>query len=83
MIADLVFDLDRTLWDFDRNSREVLAEVWAEWGADWVGSWTGREVTFAAFLRQIYGAWGRWQNRRLCMRRAGRAFARRGVEALR
>ena len=42
MAADLFFDLDRTLWDFDRNSREALAQIYAahaerawfeEWGA--------------------------------------------------
>lgn len=28
--ADLFFDLDRTLWDFDRNSREALEEIFME-----------------------------------------------------
>src|SRR6056300_1656228 len=28
--ADLFFDLDRTLWDFDRNSREALQEIFLE-----------------------------------------------------
>jgi len=28
--ADLFFDLDRTLWDFDRNSREALQEIFVE-----------------------------------------------------
>ena len=27
---DLFFDLDRTLWDFDRNSREALEEIFVE-----------------------------------------------------
>ena len=30
MKADLFFDLDRTLWDFDRNSREALEEIFLE-----------------------------------------------------
>ena len=29
-LADLFFDLDRTLWDFDRNSREALEEIFLE-----------------------------------------------------
>ena len=29
-LADLFFDLDRTLWDFDRNSREALKEIFVE-----------------------------------------------------
>ncbi|MGB0195355.1 MAG: YjjG family noncanonical pyrimidine nucleotidase [Flavobacteriales bacterium] len=29
-LADLFFDLDRTLWDFDRNSREALEEIFVE-----------------------------------------------------
>ena len=29
-LADLFFDLDRTLWDFDRNSREALEEIFIE-----------------------------------------------------
>ena len=33
MAADLFFDLDRTLWDFDRNSREALQLVFAEYAA--------------------------------------------------
>jgi putative hydrolase of the HAD superfamily len=28
--VDLFFDLDRTLWDFDRNSREALEEIFLE-----------------------------------------------------
>jgi putative hydrolase of the HAD superfamily len=28
--VDLFFDLDRTLWDFDRNSREALEEIFIE-----------------------------------------------------
>jgi putative hydrolase of the HAD superfamily len=88
MIADLVFDLDRTLWDFDRNSREVLAEVWAEWGADRVGSWTGREVTFAAFLRvyeeENLACWAEYRAGRMTQEvlrplRFRRTFLRLGV----
>jgi putative hydrolase of the HAD superfamily len=30
MLPDLFFDLDRTLWDFDRNSREALNEIFVE-----------------------------------------------------
>tara|TARA_Y100000385_G_scaffold290205_1_gene362412 strand:+ start:2386 stop:3096 length:711 start_codon:yes stop_codon:yes gene_type:complete len=30
MLPDLFFDLDRTLWDFDRNSREALNEIFLE-----------------------------------------------------
>jgi putative hydrolase of the HAD superfamily len=30
MAADLFFDLDRTLWDFDRNSREALHLIFQE-----------------------------------------------------
>ena len=30
MAADLFFDLDRTLWDFDRNSRDALEEIYLE-----------------------------------------------------
>ena len=44
MISDLVFDLDRTLWDFDRNSREVLAEVWAAVSYTHLTLPTNREV---------------------------------------
>ncbi|MAI23466.1 MAG: noncanonical pyrimidine nucleotidase, YjjG family [Crocinitomicaceae bacterium] len=29
-LVDLFFDLDRTLWDFDRNSREALEEIFIE-----------------------------------------------------
>lgn len=40
MVADLFFDLDRTLWDFDRNSREALARIFSDleadiWGQEW------------------------------------------------
>lgn len=33
MAADVFFDLDRTLWDFDRNSREALRMVFDEHAA--------------------------------------------------
>lgn len=29
-ISTVIFDLDRTLWDFDKNSREVLTELFAQ-----------------------------------------------------
>lgn len=29
-LVDVFFDLDRTLWDFDRNSREALEEIFLE-----------------------------------------------------
>ena len=40
MLADLFFDLDRTLWDFDRNSREALARIFSDlepevWKREW------------------------------------------------
>ena len=30
----LFFDLDHTLWDFQTNSREALAEIYAEWNLE-------------------------------------------------
>lgn len=30
MLADLFFDLDRTLWDFDANSKDALREIYLE-----------------------------------------------------
>ena len=30
-IRHLFFDLDRTLWDFETNSREALSEIFQEW----------------------------------------------------
>tara|TARA_R110001592_G_scaffold307299_2_gene580578 strand:- start:75238 stop:75927 length:690 start_codon:yes stop_codon:yes gene_type:complete len=29
-ISTVIFDLDRTLWDFDKNSREVLSELFSD-----------------------------------------------------
>lgn len=54
MAADLFFDLDRTLWDFDRNSREALALIYKQhareaWAAD-----LGREAPDLALFIEVY-----------------------------
>ena len=44
MLPDLFFDLDRTLWDFDRNSREALHEIFDELAAPRIpGDFTAEE----------------------------------------
>lgn len=45
--SDLFFDLDRTLWDFDRNSREALQEIFAEIAVPLLPI----SVTFKDFIR--------------------------------
>lgn len=42
MYSHLFFDLDHTLWDFDRNSNETLAQMHAHFGMD-------RQVDLAQF----------------------------------
>ncbi len=32
MYPDIFFDLDHTLWDFEKNSRETLSELFYEFG---------------------------------------------------
>ncbi len=32
MYTDIFFDLDHTLWDFEKNSRETLSELFYEFG---------------------------------------------------
>lgn len=43
----LFFDLDRTLWDFDKNARETLLELFEEYGlADEIPSFTDFHDTY-------------------------------------
>lgn len=45
--SDLFFDLDRTLWDFDRNSRDALQEIFEEIAAPVLP----KSLNFGNFLR--------------------------------
>lgn len=54
MAADLFFDLDRTLWDFDRNSREALAQIYAAhaeraWSEEW-----GKQAPDVSHFIEVY-----------------------------
>ncbi len=52
----LFFDLDRTLWDFDGNSREVLAELFTEFE---LGSFGIGQEAFIAVYEEVNAAlWG-------------------------
>ena len=45
--SDLFFDLDRTLWDFDRNSREALQEIFDEIA----GPMLPESITYLDFIK--------------------------------
>ena len=54
MAADLFFDLDRTLWDFDRNSREALAQIYEAHALEaWTSEW-GREAPALQRFIEVY-----------------------------
>jgi putative hydrolase of the HAD superfamily len=44
----LFFDLDHTLWDYDRNSEEALRELYEEYG------FAGWDMDFGAFLEAFH-----------------------------
>jgi putative hydrolase of the HAD superfamily len=51
LLADLFFDLDRTLWDFDRNSREALRGLFRDLKVADLTREAGEEVDEATFIR--------------------------------
>ncbi|MFB6258058.1 MAG: hypothetical protein ABEH38_05130 [Flavobacteriales bacterium] len=46
----IFFDLDRTLWDFERNSEEMLGELFDEYGLSALGI-----GSFQSFLETYRG----------------------------
>ncbi len=48
--ADLFFDLDRTLWDFDRNSREAIGQIFHQHALSQLETTHGATLQLDAFV---------------------------------
>jgi len=48
--ADLFFDLDRTLWDFDRNSREAIGQIFHQHALSRLETTHGSTLQLEAFV---------------------------------
>lgn len=61
-VQHIFFDLDRTLWDFEKNSKEALRELHVEFGLD-------QKIAFDAFFaryKRINGAlWGKYRKNKI------------------
>lgn len=57
-ISTVIFDLDRTLWDFDKNSREVLSELFLETAQE-----AGVSVDLVVYVYEHYNflLWAKYQ----------------------
>jgi putative hydrolase of the HAD superfamily len=88
--ADLFFDLDRTLWDFDRNSREALGQIYTHHTLDSLPTRSSASPSLSAFVTAYEAAndwcWseyraGRMSQEELRPRRFKMALEQMGVEA--
>ena len=77
MLPDLFFDLDRTLWDFDRNSREALHEIFDELAAPLIpGDFTAEEF-IAVYEVENERCWKAYREGTLTQQQLPRANSRR------
>lgn len=87
--ADLFFDLDRTLWDFDRNSREALGQIYAHHALDALPTPSSAPPSLPAFVAAYEAAndwcWGEYRAGRMSQeelrpRRFAMALEQMGME---
>lgn len=61
-VEHIFFDLDRTLWDFEKNSKQTLAELHVDFGLD-------QKIAFDAFFaryKRINGTlWGKYRKNKI------------------
>ena len=82
----VIFDLDHTLWDFERNSRAALAELYTEFALG-VADETPFEVFFKRYQRHNNNCWqlyrkGNMDKETLRVERFRRAFVDIGEDRL-
>lgn len=63
-IKHIFFDLDRTLWDFEQNSRNTLAELYEEYKLQELG-YTGFEQFFDIYRSKNEICWALYRENRL------------------
>lgn len=82
MLPDLFFDLDRTLWDFDRNSREALHEIFDELAAPRIpGDFTAEEF-IAVYEVENERCWKAYREGNLTQQQLRPLRFKRSVEKL-
>jgi putative hydrolase of the HAD superfamily len=84
-ITDIFFDLDHTLWDFDRNSNETLTELFDEFGIRALKENTTVTDFIVAFQAVNYELWGLYNQNRVGRKyirdeRFGLVFDRLGID---
>ncbi len=82
MAADLFFDLDRTLWDFDRNSREALRMIFDEHARPELNEPVGVDAFIAEYERENERCWAEYQAGRMTQAELRPTRFRRTLEAL-
>tara|TARA_B100000768_G_scaffold181930_1_gene207508 strand:+ start:13847 stop:14578 length:732 start_codon:yes stop_codon:yes gene_type:complete len=82
MLADLFFDLDRTLWDFDRNSREALHEIFLELAQSKLPSGFTPEAFIAVYEVENERCWKAYREGTLTQQQLRPLRFKRSVEKL-
>jgi putative hydrolase of the HAD superfamily len=82
MLADLFFDLDRTLWDFDRNSREALRLIFEEYAQPEVPAAVSVEEFIRVYERQNERCWSAYQAGQMTQAELRPTRFRKTLEAL-
>jgi putative hydrolase of the HAD superfamily len=80
--ADLFFDLDRTLWDFDRNSREALAEIFHEIAQSRLRISIGEQQFIAVYEVENERCWNAYRKGELTQSELRPLRFQRSLEAL-
>ena len=82
MPADVFFDLDRTLWDFDRNSREALRLIFDEHARTEVPNHVGVEEFIRVYEKENERCWAEYQAGRMTQAELRPTRFRRTLEVL-
>lgn len=82
MPADLFFDLDRTLWDFDRNSREALRLIFEEHARPEVPAAVSVDEFISVYERENERCWAAYQAGQMTQAELRPTRFRKTLEAL-
>ena len=82
MAADLFFDLDRTLWDFDRNSREALRLIFEEHARSEMPEPVSVDAFIRVYERENERCWAAYQAGQMTQAELRPTRFRRTLEAL-
>ena len=80
--ADLFFDLDRTLWDFDLNSREALREIFEEFAQSALPEYRDFEAFIPVYELENERCWAMYREGKLTQKELRPLRFQRAMEGL-